>query len=297
MTLPHAFLVRVGAALLLCALSALPAQAQYTLLLPDQPTQEVAAKEKKQMDVLLALGDPFSMTGLDMDMPQMFAVMRRIPLTEEEQILEEQSNGKRVAVKPLREELLGELEEIRYLDKRAWAAHVDLDTPGLYQLMAETRPCWNEGRGLFEQQFVKVVLPVFGADKGWDVPAGLNFEILPTTRPFGLTAPALFSGRVVLNNTPLADSHVRIARLNTEKKGIAGPWHAEQVVKTDAVGYFSFVCAQPGWWAFKATTLGAPMKGGDAQAKTLELGALLWVYVDDAKLGTHKPGKARISQP
>lgn len=274
------------------------AQAQLTLLLPDQPTQEVSGKDnKKQMDVLLALGEPFAMSGLDMDMPQMFAVVRRVPLTPEERQAEIQANGKSSGVKVQREELLGELEEIRYLDKRAWAAHVDMETPGLYQLMAETRPHWVSDEDRFEQQFVKVVLPVRGVDDGWDAPVGLTIEILPLTRPFGLTAPALFTGKAMRGTEPLVDAYVTVSRLNTEKRGVPGPWHAEQVVKTDPDGIFSFVCAQPGWWSFRAEAQGTPMKGADGQAKPLEMGAVLWVYVDDAKLTTYKPRVSRTVQP
>ena len=291
-------LTRLGIALLCCGLWAATAQAQYTLLLPDQPTQEGNAKEpKKQMDVLLALGDPFSLNAVDMEMPQMFAVLRRMPLTLEEQALEGQSGKRSGGVKSLREELLGDLEEIRYMDKKAWAAHVDMEIPGLYQLMAETRPRWDDGRGMFEQQFAKVVLPVLGVEQGWDSPVGLAVEIVPLTRPFGLMAPALFSAKVLRDNEPLADSFVRVGRLNTERRGVPGPWHAEQVLKTDGDGNFSFLCSQPGWWAFMAVTQGTPMKGGDGQPKALELGALLWVYVDDAKLGTFKPQKPRVGQP
>lgn len=291
-------LPQLGAALLALTLFPVAAQAQLTILLPDQPTQEVRGKEnKKQMDVLLALGEPFDMSGLDMDMPQMFAVLRRVPMTAEEKQAEEQATGKSSGLKALREDLLGELEEIRYMDKRAWAAHVDLEIPGLYQLMAETRPHWASEDDRFEQQFVKVVLPVRGIDDGWDLPVGLNFEILPLTRPFGLTAPALFTGKAVMGNEPMPGAYVSIIRLNTEKRGVPSPWHAEQVVKTDAGGVFSFVCSQPGWWSFRTQAQGTPMKGADGQLKPLEMGAVLWIYVDDAKLTTHKPRVSRTVQP
>lgn len=291
-------LFRLAPALL--ALLACPflAQAQVTLLLPDQPTQEVSAKEnKKQMDVLLALGDPFSLLGLDMEMPQMFALVRRTPLTDEERQAEEQATGKSTGVRVQREELLGELEEIRYMDKKSWAANVNMETPGLYQLMAETRPHWVSEENRFEQQFVKVIVPVRGVDDGWDSPVGLSVEILPLTRPFGLTAPALFTGKAVAGNDPLAHSFVTISRLNTEKRGVPGLWHVEQVVKTNASGVFSFVCGQPGWWSFRAVATGTPMKGADGQLKPLEMGAVLWVYVDDPKLTTYKPRSTRTVQP
>lgn len=269
------------------------AHASYTLLIPDQPTREYDAKDtEKQLDVLLGLVDPFTQQSADMELPQMLAVVRHIPLSQEEQEKERQETGKSITIKEKREELLGDLEEIRNFDKKAWAAHVNLDTPGLYQLMMETRPHWNESRNCFEQQFVKTELPVYGMERGWSKAVGLKFEIIPLTRPFGLMAPALFTGKVLLSGDIFAGGLVTAARLNTDKRGLPSPWHAEQVVKTNAAGEFSFVCSVPGWWAFMATAKGDPLKGPDGLLKPLEIGAVFWVYIDDSRTMPYKPSKA-----
>lgn len=259
-----------------------PAQAQYAALLPDLPTREKSVGHNaKQMDVLVALVDPFTQRATDMELPQMLAVLRHTV----------RDNASKGSDNIQREELLGDLEEIRYQGKKAWAAHVALSAPGLYQIITETRPRWDEARGVFEQQFVKTVLPVFGLERGWDALAGLKFEIAPLTRPFGLMAPALMTARVLLSGAPLAGGMVRIARLNTEKRGLPGEWHTVQTAKTNASGEFSFVCPLPGWWAFMAVTPGDALKGPDGHPKPLEMGAVLWVYVDDAKAGDFKPQK------
>lgn len=275
------------------------ARAQYAVLLPDQPTREREGKnDEKRMDVLLSLVDPFSQRAQDMERPQMLAVVRHIPRAEQKNTAEERKEAPRnvPAFTTQREDLLGDLEEIRYQGKKAWAAHVALNAPGLYQLTTETRPFWNEERGVFEQQFVKTILPVFGAEQGWDAAAGLKFEVLPLTRPFGLMAPALVTGDVRLSGESLADRMVRIARLNTENRPLPTDWHTVQVVKTNASGEFSFICPLPGWWAFMATAPGDVLKGPDGQPKPLEMRAVFWVYVDDpkatgAKPHAHKPAK------
>lgn len=257
------------------------AAAQYTLLVPDQPSVDVPAAGKKaptQMDVLVAFVEPQEHSGIDMDRPQMFAVIRRSLA-----VPENGGTGDQSAV-PMatREDLLGNLEEISYLKRQAWAANVPLSIPGLYQLVTESRPWWNAKDNNFIQQFVKTTVPVFGEGLGWDEPAGLKFEILPLTRPFGNVAPAHFRGKVVLSGHPLADSYVKITRHNTEERPFPSPWHESQLVKTDSQGFFSFVCPLPGWWGFMAVTQGDPLKGPDGQVKPLEMGAILWMYVDES---------------
>lgn len=284
-------LYMAGLLALLCA--AQPAAAQYTLLVPDQPTIEMpaankgsgrdkASKNKKapkvptQMDVLVAFVEPADHSGIDMDMPQMFAVIRRSLAVSENAMADQPA-----VPMATREDLLGNLEEIKYLNKKAWAANVSLSIPGLYQLITESRPWWNARDNNFIQQFVKTNVPVFGEGLGWDEPAGLKFEILPLTRPFGNAAPAHFSGKVILSGNPLPDAYVKITRHNTEQRPFATPWHESQLVKTDSQGIFSFVCPLPGWWGFMAVTKGDPLKGPDGQIKPLEMGAILWMYVDE----------------
>lgn len=256
------------------------ASAQYVLLVPDQPTVASPPEGKKaptQMDVLVSLVEPQAHTSIPMDRPQMFAVIRR------SLAMSENAKGNETAVPmAIREDLLGNLEEIQYLKKTAWAANVPLSIPGLYQLITESRPWWNASDNNFIQQFVKTTVPVFGEALGWDEPAGLKFEILPLTRPFGNVAPAHFRGKVTLSDTPLPDCYVKITRHNTEERPFTSPWHESQLVKTDGQGIFSFVCPLPGWWGFMAVTQGDPLKGPDGQIKPLEMGAVLWMYVDEA---------------
>lgn len=263
----------------LVLVSAQPAAAQYVLLVPDQPTVESPPKDKKaptQMDVLVSFVEPQNHSSLAMDRPQMFAVIRRSLAAPEN------PTGNETAVlMATREDLLGNLEEIKYLKNTAWAANVPLSIPGLYQLITESRPWWNAKDNNFIQQFVKTTVPVFGEALGWDEAAGLKFEILPLTRPFGNVSPAHFRAKVMLSGTALPDCYVKIARHNTEERPFTSPWHESQLVKTDEQGIFSFVCPLPGWWGFMAVTQGDPLKGPDGQIKPLEMGALMWMYVDE----------------
>lgn len=244
------------------------AEASRAALAQASPPLEPAINE--EVDVLITMMRPFEHQGLAMDMPQLFAVLRYDAATP----------FKEGMAQPERRDLLGDVEEIRYLNQKAWGANVALAKPGLYQFVIEARPWWDAARDRFLQHYVKTVLPVHGVENGWELPVGQHFEIQPLTRPFGLSAPALFSGVALLQGKPLPGASVRMARINTDKQAAPTPWHEELAARTDNDGEFSFVLDQPGWWCCMAFTAGDPLKGPDGQPKPLELGALFWLYVD-----------------
>jgi uncharacterized GH25 family protein len=225
----------------------------------------VSSPQYKELHVSIAFGHPFAQQAADMDLVQMFAAIR-YPL---------EAGGQTI-----RREFLDTLRPAKYLKKNAWAGTVPLPDPGLYQLVLETRPYWEEKQGIFLQQFAQMLVPVQGYEYGWEIPVGLKLEILPLTRPFGLTAPALFTGRVLLDGKILPDTPVPIEYLNMDKRTVPSPYHQTQRLRTNEHGIFSFVCPHPGWWGFAAVTAGDPLKGPDGQSTDTELSGVLWMYVD-----------------
>lgn len=234
--------------------------------IPKAPSASIA----QEVDVLITMMYPFRHLGLPMDMPQLFAVLR----------YDETTPTRNDILQPERRDLLGDIEEIHYLGQKAWGANVALDRPGLHHFIIEARPWWDAARQRFIQHYVKAIVPVYGVEHGWNLPAGLRLEILPLSRPFGLTAPAIFSGRAVRNGVPMTDISIRMLRINTDKHIAPTPWHQELAARADSNGQFSFVLNRPGWWCCQASTEGVPLKGPDGQLKPLELSALFWLYVD-----------------
>lgn len=239
-----------------------------------KPDAQAAAPGKRaepeEVDILLSLMRPFLHEGVAVDMPQLFAVLRH----------DADAAAPEGGPSPERRDLLGDVEEIRYLDQKAWGANVALDKPGLYQFIMEGRPWWDDERQTFLRHQAKVTLPVHGVERGWNEAAGQSFEIVPLVRPFGLQAPALFSGRVLLDGKPLADAPVRMVRINTDGASPKGPWHEDIAGRSNAAGEFAFVLAQPGWWCCEALTPGAPLKGPDGELKPVERAALFWLFVE-----------------
>lgn len=247
------------------------ALAQVTVFVPSAP--DIDRKDKSlEVDMLMTMMEPFQNSALSMDMPQMFAALR----------YEKEMEA------PERRDLLGDIEEITYMGIKAWGANIAIEKGGLYQFIMETRPWWDKEEGLYIQQLCKVILPVLGIDYGWNIPAGLGFEIVPLSRPFGLTSPAFFSGRAQLLGKPQANIPVKMGRINIEKKSALTPWHEELVSVTSQSGEFVFLLNQPGWWFCEAQIPGDPIKGSDGEMKPVRFGSVIWLYVDAPDIGRKK---------
>ena len=275
------------------------AGAHVTLLAPSQPGIERAASDGKpqtgekersaapedvgaggvapsidrEPDLLIALMRPADHSCLDMERPQLVSVVR----------FDAQSPEERGHLVGDRRDLLGDIEEIRYSDSRAWGVNVAIGKPGLYHFMMETRPRWSESRQRYEQDFVKTTVPVYGESRGWEQPCGLRLEIVPRTRPFGLAAPCLFSAQVRWQDAPLPGAKVRMYRIATEKtpQPLPTPWHGSLEASADGDGNAAFVLTRSGWWCCVAETDGEPLKGPDGESRPLRFGGVFWLYVDD----------------
>ncbi|MBW1965618.1 MAG: DUF4198 domain-containing protein, partial [Deltaproteobacteria bacterium] len=62
----------------------------------------------------------------------------------------------------------------------------------------------------------------------------------------------------------------------------AGPY-ITQVVHTDPQGIFSYSMPKEGWWGFAALNEASEKMKHEGREVAVELGAVLWVYVEDMK--------------
>lgn len=244
-------------------------------LLSENPTEAKKKGQKSiwkddkipEADILMSLIKPYSYLPQAMDMPQSFAM-----------IFQPDPSLNR-GEEPVRSDLLGDVEEIRYLDNKAWGANVALAEPGLYQFILEAKPFWNQEKNEYLQQNAKLFLPVLSSGSAWDKAASQGLEIVPLTRPYGLINPAFFSAKVLNNGKALADVRIRAARLNADKSSAPNRWSRDLETRTDGEGIFSLIFNEAGWWFCEAMTLGEPLKGPDGQMKETKKSAILWLYV------------------
>ncbi len=250
------FIVLLAAVLLLGRVPA--STAHFGMVIPSQP---IITPDKKSVDLTLSFSHPFENVGMDLTIPAAFYVL---------------SKGQKT-------DLVGALQHTTVMEHVGWQAHYPVRRPGVYQFVMEPKPYWEPAEDLFIIHYTKLIVPAFGYDVGWDDPVGLPIEIVPLLRPFGNYAGNSFSGRVVAHGAPLANTEVEVEFYNRDAK-IQAPsdYHVTQVVKTDSQGVFSFTCPVAGWWGFAALSeADYTMKTTQGEDKPVELGAVLWLYLDE----------------
>jgi cobalt/nickel transport protein len=170
----------------------------------------------------------------------------------------------------------------------AWTADYKIKRPGVYQFFMEPKPYWEPAENCFIIHYTKVAISAFGEEEGWDKPVGLETEIIPLTRPFGLWTGNVFTGQVLLKGKPVPNAEVEVEYLNESPgnksivKAPADPY-VTQVVKADANGVFSYAMPRAGWWGFAALNEADRKLKHNGEKKNIEIGAVYWVKTIDMK--------------
>mgnify|MGYP001202575156 CR=1 FL=1 len=170
----------------------------------------------------------------------------------------------------------------------SWKAQYQIKRPGDYLFFVEPQPYWEPAEDSFIVHYTKVCVNALGLEEGWDSPVGLETEIIPKTRPYGLWTGNVFTGQVLVKGKPAADVEVEIEYLNQSKdnpKPVQPPSDPfiTQVVKTDANGMFTYAMPRAGWWGFAALSTADWTLKQDGADKPVELGAVVWVHTTDMK--------------
>jgi cobalt/nickel transport protein len=224
------------------------------------PSDATLQQPKKSVQLSLSFSHPFEKVGMDMEKPQGFYVVK---------------DGER-------SDLITSLTPATVMDHKAWQADYPIKRPGVYHFVVEPSPYWEPAEDVSIIHYTKTVVAAFGADGGWDSPVGLPTEIVPLLRPFGNYAGNTFSGQVLVAGKPLAGAEVEVEYYNREGQLTApSEYHVTQVVKADDNGVFNFSCPVAGWWGFAALSEAEyTLEDPEGNAKGVELGAVLWIYLD-----------------
>ncbi|MGB5685306.1 MAG: DUF4198 domain-containing protein [Candidatus Electrothrix sp.] len=227
------------------------------------PSDNILTPKKKSVQLDLSFSHPFEIIGMELEKPKEFFMV---------------SGDKKT-------DLLPALKATKVMDNPSWTTEVAIKRPGVYTFVMEPTPYWEPAEDLHIIHYTKTIIAAFGEDQGWDEPVGIATEIVPLTRPFGNYAGNSFSGQVLLNGKPVPGGEVEVELYNKDKKFSApSDYHVTQVVKADKNGVFTFVCPQAGWWGFSALNeADYTIKDPEGNEKGVELGAVLWTYLDAYK--------------
>lgn len=239
------------------------------------PSDDVISQDdSKKLQVEVKFIHPLEMHYMDMAKPKQFGVITR---------------GRKV-------DLLSNLTETKTKanspnqEKRFtfWKTTYQITRPGDYTFYLEPTPYYEPAEESFIVHYTKVCVNALGLEGGWDEPVGLETEIVPLTRPYGLWTNNIFTGQVLLKGKPVAGTPVEIEYLNESpgnQKLVKAPndAHITQVVKTDANGVFSYAMPRAGWWGFAALSEADWKLKHEGVEKEVEIGAVYWVHTVDIK--------------
>ena len=247
-----------------------PALAHFGTIIPSDDI--VTQDDAKTVNVEVKFIHPLEQHYMEMVKPKQFGVMHGDQKTD----------------------LLGTLKETKgkspdQTEKLTfWTADFPIRRPGDYTFFVEPTPYWEPAEDLYIVHYTKVCVNALGLEEGWDQPVGLETEIIPMTRPYGLWTGNLFTGQVLLKGKPVPHAEVEIEYLNASPGNIsvvippADPY-VTQVVKADANGVFSYAMPKAGWWGFSALNEGDWTIDHEGQKKHVEIGAVYWVHTRDMK--------------
>lgn len=237
--------------------------AHFQMILPDKDIIE--KKEESEITLQLIFCHPFEGEILNMEMPQEFGVF--IKGVE-------------------KENLMNKLKKHVINGKNTWETVYKIKRPGDYIFYVKPKPYWEASEEKFIIHYAKLIVNAFGLEEGWDEEIGLEAEIIPLTRPYGLYTGNVFRGLVKINGKPAPFIPVEVEYYNKDKKyrAPAEPF-ITQVVKTDESGIFSYAMPKAGWWGFAALTEGKEKikNPKDGKEYPVEIGAIIWVKVEDMK--------------
>ncbi|MGQ9816736.1 MAG: DUF4198 domain-containing protein [bacterium] len=224
-------------------------------------------EEQKSPSIALELlfCHPFEGTMMNMVRPVQFGVL---------------INGEK------KEDLLATIKENKIDGFSAWKTNYRLKQPGDYVFYVEPVPYWEPAEEKFIIHYAKTVVNGFGLQQGWDAELGLEIEIVPLTRPYGLYTGNVFTGIVKVNGKPAPFTDVEVEYYNNERKFTApAEVYITQVLKTDANGVFHYAMPKSGWWGFAALAEREEkmLNKSDGKYYPVEIGGVFWVKCEEMR--------------
>ncbi len=258
-------------AVVLAAGAYAPAQAHFQLLIPSDDV--VTHRERRAVDLEVRFTHPFEDQGVPMARPRRLGVW----------------------VAGRDQDLSDRLQPVQVRDRTgaslpAFTLGYKFRKPGDHLFYVIPQPFWDESEEFFLLQYTKVVVNTFGLEEGWDhelgSEAGLEAEIVPLTRPYGLWTGNVFQGVVKFKGKPVPGARVAVEYYNQDGsvRAPADPF-ITQVVHADANGVFTYAMPRAGWWGFAALADDSRSMERKGKAYPFHVEAVLWVRTHDMQQG------------
>lgn len=251
-------------------LAAAPAAAHFGTLIPSDDI--VTQSDSKIISLEVKFIHPLEMHYMEMVRPKQFGVLHKGQKTDLlDTLIAARSNS------------WDQREPFTY-----WTSDYSIKRPGDYTFYVEPTPYWEPAEDQFIVHYTKVCVNALGLEQGWDEPVGLETEIIPYSRPYGLWTGNLFTGQVLLNGKPVPFAEVEIEYLNESPGNLSlirppSDPYITQVVKADASGVFHYAMPKAGWWGFSALSQAERTASHNGEQKNIEIGAVYWVHTRDMK--------------
>lgn len=230
------------------------AMAHFGMIIPSDAM--VMQDDPRTISLTLSFSHPMEMIGMDLARPDVFKVV---------------ANGRPA-------DLLPRLNPIQVMGHPAWKVEYAVKRPGIYIFYMQPRPYWEPAEDCFIVHHTKTVVTAFGDDQGWDAELGIETEIVPLAKPFGLYAGNLFQGVVKLKGRPVPNAEVEVEFYNQARKATAPTdYMVTQTIKTDGYGIFTYAVPVAGWWGFAALNTSDQKMAFQGEDKDVEIGAVIWV--------------------
>jgi len=235
--------------------------AQFGLIFPSDDI--VSAGENSSLSLRLGLFDPRDRRFQAVEKPRRFGVQH---LGEQTDLL--------AILKPPQEQ------------SAPSTATFAVKRPGDHTFYAETTPQWEAAEDQFLSYQVKLCISSLGLEEGWDEPVGLEAEIVPLSRPYGLWSGNLFSGQVLVNGDPAPYVAVEIAYLGLSPETpstvtLPAAPYLVQKIRADGNGVFHYAMPRAGWWGFAATMEADWTIQRNGAEKPVALVTTIWVQTRD----------------
>lgn len=249
-------------------LSAIPADAHFGTIIPSEDIITEQTSRTIELDVKFM--HPMECQYLEMEKPRRFGVAHT---GKTDDLLNTLSSAQGA----------GPGQEGRF---QSWKASYTVKRPGDYVFFLEPAPYWEPSENKFIVHYTKVCVNGFGLEQGWDKPLGLETEIVPLARPYGLWTGNVFRGRVLVKGKPVPNAEVEVEYLNDNPAGQIKPPSqpfVTQTLRCDSNGVFVYAMPRAGWWGFAALSEAKWKLKKDGKPREVELGAVYWVKTVDMK--------------